>query len=110
MDALFTPTRIAWAVGIVCISLVVRFLQQLHYHRRLVKGLPGPPHSYIFGHLRSMGEVIASQPRRVAPQTYPLLIKEKYNLGDYFYVDAWPMNPDPIMMIFDTDIVRITSG
>lgn len=99
-----TATRLSWAVGVIFLSLLLRFLQKLHTHRRMVKGLPGPPHSYLWGHLRTMGEVLRTQPKRAAPQTFAIFLKEKYNLGDYFYVDVWPMG-DPIMMIFDTDIM-----
>ena len=75
-----TAGRLSWAVGIILISLLVRLMQKLHYQRGLVKGFPGPPHSYLWGSLRSMGEVLAAQPKRAAPQTFPLLLKEKHDL------------------------------
>ncbi|KAK4550094.1 hypothetical protein LTR36_003061 [Oleoguttula mirabilis] len=105
MIELLTPARLGWAVGIVLLTLIVRFFQKLHFHRTVVKGLPGPPHSYIWGSLKSMNEVVSKQPKRAAPQTFPSFLKEKYDLGDYFYVDPWPFG-DPIMMIFDVDIMN----
>lgn len=102
---LLTPTRLTWAVGIIALSLLIRFLQRLHYHRSLVKGLPGPPHSYVLGSLRSMGEVIAKQPKRAAPQTYPLIIKEHYGLGDYFAMDPWPFGPT-MLVVTDPDMLH----
>jgi len=52
-----------------------------------------------------MNEVISKQPKRAAPQTFAGFIKDKYDLGDYFYVDPWPFG-DPIMMVFDADIMN----
>lgn len=90
---LLTSTRLAWAAGIVLLTIILRFWQKLHYHRRLVKGLPGPPHSYLFGSLISMGKVVAQQPGSAAPQTYPSFIKDYYKLGDWFVFDPWPFGP-----------------
>lgn len=94
----FTLNRISWAVGVLLTTLLLRFWQKLHYQRGLLKGLPGPPHSYLFGSLRSMGEVLREQPSRAAPQSLGITLKEKYGLGDYWYLDPWPVN-DPILMI-----------
>ncbi|KAK5120427.1 hypothetical protein LTR85_006366 [Meristemomyces frigidus] len=105
MLELLTTARLAWAVGIVLLTFIIRFLQKLHFYRTVVKGLPGPPHSYIWGSLKSMNEVISKQPKRAAPQTFASFLKEEYDLGDYFYVDPWPFG-DPIMMIFDVDIMH----
>lgn len=102
---LITADRIGWAVAIFSLTLLIRFLQKLHFNRTIVRGLPGPPHSYLWGSLRSMAEVISKQPKRAAPQTFASFLKEAYNLGDYFYIDTWPFGY-PIMMIFDADIMN----
>ena len=52
-----------------------------------------------------MGEVINLQPRRAAPQTFALPLKEKFGLGDYAYIDVWPFG-DPLLMIFNTDMMN----
>lgn len=41
-----------------------------------------------------------TQPFRVAPQSLFIFVKEKYNLGDIFYVDNWPFGP-PICVVSD---------
>lgn len=105
MLEILTPAHLGWAVAVIFISVIVRFLLRLHFYRSLLKGLPGPPHSYIWGSLRSMNEVISKQPKRAAPQTFGSVIKEYYGLGDYFYVDPWPFG-DPLMMVFDADIMN----
>ncbi|EMC95481.1 hypothetical protein BAUCODRAFT_35464 [Baudoinia panamericana UAMH 10762] len=99
-----TITRLGWAVAIILIGLVVRFFQRLHYHRTLVKGLPGPPHSYLWGSLISMNETLRTQPKRAAPQTFATILKEKYDLPDCFYLDLWPFGP-MTMMIMDADVM-----
>lgn len=102
---LLNTTRLSWAAGIVLVTMILRFWQRLHYHRSLVKGLPGPPHSYLFGSLISMGKVIAKQPGSAAPQTYPSFIKEHYKLGDWFAFDPWPFGPTSLA-IFDPEIAQ----
>lgn len=102
---LLTSTRLVWAAGIVLLTIILRFWQKLHYHRSLVKGLPGPPHSYFFGSLISMGKVVAQQPGSAAPQTYPTFIKEYYNLGDWFTFDPWPFGP-ATLVTFNPEMVH----
>ncbi|KAK3112559.1 hypothetical protein LTR53_011052 [Teratosphaeriaceae sp. CCFEE 6253] len=100
-----SSSRLALAIAILFLSLTARFLRKLHVQRSKVRGLPGPPHSYIWGSLRSMNEVIKTQPKRAAPQTFPGLVGEHFNLGRYFYLDVWPAG-DPIMVILDTDMMH----
>lgn len=90
---LLPGSRLAWAAALVALTLILRFWQRLHYHRKLVKGLPGPPHSYLFGSLISMGKVISKQPGNAAPQTFPSLIRDHYNLGEWYVFDPWPFGP-----------------
>lgn len=52
-----------------------------------------------------MGEVFKDIPSRAAPQGFPLLVKEKYNLGAYYFLDVFPFG-DPIMIILDTDMMN----
>lgn len=104
MEELITAHRLSWALGAVVLTLLVRFARKFHYQRCLFKGLPGPPHSYLWGSLKAMGEVVKEQPRYCAPQTYALPIRERFNLPDVFYTDPWPFGP-PTMMIFNTEVM-----
>ncbi|KAK5108862.1 hypothetical protein LTR62_007752 [Meristemomyces frigidus] len=101
----FTATRLSLALGLVLATLILRFFLKLHKQRRMFKGLPGPPHSYLWGHLRVFNSVIRKQPRRAAPQSFAIFLKEAYDLGDVFYIDVWPFG-DPILSIFDADVVH----
>ena len=100
-----SPARVGLVITFIFIVYTIRFLRKLHFNRTLFKDLPGPPHSYIWGSLRSVGEVLNNQPKRAAPQGMPLLVKEKYNLGDYFYLDAFPFGP-ATMVILNTDMMN----
>lgn len=101
----FTPFHLSWTVAFIALALFIQFFRRLHYQRSLVKGLPGPPHSYLFGSLISMGKVLAKQPRKAAPQTFVVALREAYNLGEYFYVDPWPFG-DAIMMITNVEMTN----
>ncbi|KAK6428264.1 hypothetical protein LTR95_015591 [Oleoguttula sp. CCFEE 5521] len=92
MDVLSTQ-RLSWAIGVVVLTGLLDFWRRLHYHRSLSKNLPGPPRSYLFGHIISMGKIVAKQPRSAAPQTYSMHVKEAYGLGEWFCLDAWPLGP-----------------
>ncbi|KAK4498933.1 hypothetical protein PRZ48_009443 [Zasmidium cellare] len=100
-----TTGKIAWAVGLLALIQVARFFVRFHHQRSLLKGLPGPPHSYFFGSVPAVTKVVMQQPQGVAPQTYLQCVKDYYNLGDYFYFDPWPLGP-PIMAIFNVDMVN----
>lgn len=52
-----------------------------------------------------MGKALAKQPRKAAPQTYIIALKEAYNLGDYFYIDPWPF-ASPMLMIANIEMTN----
>lgn len=87
MFDLLSASRVAWTIGLVILTLIVRFFQRLHFQRSLLKGLPGPPHSFVFGSLLSMAKVLATQPSNAAPQTFIGILREYYDLPEVFYFD-----------------------
>lgn len=66
---------------------------------------PGPPgHSWLFGHLKVVGELLASQPHMFHPHCLCQLLKEKYEIRTrYFCLDLWPV-ADPMLFIYDPEI------
>jgi cytochrome P450 len=104
MEAL-SGLRLSWTILFVVVAVMLRFWQRLHQQRSMFKGLPGPPRSYLFGSLISMGKVIAKQPAQAAPQTFVLGLKEEYRLGDFWYLDTWPAGP-PMLMIMNTEMAN----
>ncbi|KAF7511783.1 hypothetical protein GJ744_003514 [Endocarpon pusillum] len=71
--------------------------------RRFYKNLPCPPHSFLFGHLKVLGEVMQTLPKNVHPQVAMAIVREKYNLPHVFYMDLWPIATS-LLMIQDPDI------
>lgn len=66
---------------------------------------PGPPHSWIWGHLKVMGEIMEDLPPRLHPAAVPMLLQKKYNLPNYMYLDLWPA-ADEMLALFDKDIMQ----
>lgn len=102
---MLTERPILIATGTILCYYVLRFFYRLHWNRSLYKGLHGPPHSYLWGSLLAINEVVRRQPKRVAPQCYQLLVQEKYHLKDYFYADLWPFGP-PSLIILNADMLQ----
>ncbi|KAI5366059.1 putative cytochrome P450 [Septoria linicola] len=105
MLELLTSMGVVYAVAVVIIVCLVRFIKQLHFQRSLLNGLPTPPRNIILGNIISMGKVLASQPRNAAPQTYMHCLKEYYKMPDVFYFDPWPLGP-PLMAIFNVEMLN----
>ncbi|OQO03660.1 hypothetical protein B0A48_10325 [Cryoendolithus antarcticus] len=79
----------------IVVTLLGRFVQKGYKVRKAVHGAPGPPHSWIWGHLLVMNELMTSGevPIKVHPHVTPLAFRQKYKLGPYFYLDFWPFGP-----------------
>jgi len=55
---------------------------------------PQPPMGQaIFGHLQHAGELRKLYPPGTHPHAWGTYLRKKYNLGDVFYVDWWPLGP-----------------
>ncbi|KAI5459234.1 cytochrome P450 [Mariannaea sp. PMI_226] len=85
------------------LTLVAVFALQLIYRgykqRRFYRNLPGPPHSWLFGHLKALGEVAALLPPNCHPQLYYTELARKYNLDGIYYLDLWPVAPPSIVLL-----------
>lgn len=65
---------------------------------------PKPPHSHIFGHLITMGELVSTLPPDLHPHSFPHHLRKKYpDLGPVFYLDNWPVSY-PICAVVDPDV------
>ncbi|KAK5291076.1 hypothetical protein LTR16_002325, partial [Cryomyces antarcticus] len=100
MIYILETSRATWttAVLILLAGLLARFLYSGYVHRRRIRGLPGPPHHPIWGHLLVMAEMKKLYPADIHPHMYPHLIRKHYNLGDFFYVDFWPVGPQMLVL------------
>ena len=52
-----------------------------------------------------MNETRGEAPSDVHPHVYPAIIKEKYGLGDTFYLNLWPFAPD-FLVISDPGLAQ----
>ncbi|KAF2098084.1 cytochrome P450 [Rhizodiscina lignyota] len=82
------------SILVVVLSLasawLLNFAYRMYRHRRRFRDLRGPPHSWLWGHLKVMGEAAATLPPNMHPQAYLTVIAQKYNLDGLFYLDLWP--------------------
>lgn len=79
-------------------SLVGYFLWRLRQQRALFKGLPGPKHHPIWGHFLIMREIASTLPIDATPQLFAHIMREKYGLGDFWYLDLWPLAPPQLVV------------
>ncbi|KAI6758815.1 hypothetical protein HG530_011055 [Fusarium avenaceum] len=82
----------------------------LLYHgyrtRSFYRNLPGPPHSWLFGHLKVMREIAALMPFNCHPQLYYTEITHRYNIQGIFYLDLWPIGPGTVV-ITDPKLIEL---
>ncbi|KAF2627826.1 cytochrome P450, partial [Macroventuria anomochaeta] len=88
-------TGIVAALGYFVVNLVQR--------RRFYKDLPKPPHSFLWGHLKFMGETLALLPKDCHVQVAVTTMSQKYKLPGIFYLDLWPVAPS-ICVVTDPDV------
>lgn len=100
---LTSSSALPWGLALIALTLIAHFFTRLHFQRTLLKDLPGPPRSYLFGTLLSMAKVFATQPVNAAPQSTMQALKQHYGLGDLFYIDSWPLGPG-MMILSDVDV------
>ncbi|KAF2402988.1 cytochrome P450 [Trichodelitschia bisporula] len=85
------------------VAYLIHFIIKLFRHRRQMMGLPGPPYHPILGHLPVAIEMARSLPPDVHPHHYWAWLKKRYNLGPFYYFDAWPMGP-PTLIICEPEV------
>ncbi|KAM6536296.1 hypothetical protein FALCPG4_002305 [Fusarium falciforme] len=91
----------AWTLTV---ALVLNVIYKGYRQRRFYRNLPGPPHSWLFGHLKVMGEISALMPPNCHPQMYFTEMARRYNLDGIFYVDLWPVGPGSCL-VTDPDLL-----
>ncbi|KAF9873422.1 hypothetical protein CkaCkLH20_09235 [Colletotrichum karsti] len=92
-------TLIAFALGASLGYFVIRLIQVRNFY----KDKPCPPgHSFLWGHLKLLGEVAATMPPNCHPQYYFTTLSQKYNLPGAWYLDLWPL-ADPQLVVTDPD-------
>jgi cytochrome P450 len=80
-------------------ALIGYFVFRLRQQRSLFKNLPCPPHHSIWGHFLVMRDIAGTLPADATPQLFAHLMRKKYGLGDFFYVDLWPLAPPQLVVV-----------
>ncbi|GES65079.1 cytochrome P450 [Aspergillus terreus] len=83
---------------LVPVALVSYFLVRLRQQRAMFKCLPGPPHHAIWGHFLIMRDIASTLPPDATPQLFAHLMRQRYGLGDFFYLDLWPLAPPQLVI------------
>jgi hypothetical protein len=81
------------------------FFVKLFLHRRFYRDVPTPPHSFLWGHLKLMGEILALFPDGTHYQTAITTISQKYDLPGAWYLDLWPAGPSQLI-VTDPDLAH----
>ncbi|CZR46592.1 uncharacterized protein FPRO_12042 [Fusarium proliferatum ET1] len=79
--------------------LLIAILYCGYDHRRFYRDLPGPPHSWLFGHIKVFGQVAALMPPNTHPQLFYTELARLYNLEEIFYLDLWPIASGMVVII-----------
>ncbi|KEY74596.1 hypothetical protein S7711_05027 [Stachybotrys chartarum IBT 7711] len=66
--------------------------------RTRFNGLPKPPHSFFWGHLKLVGEVTASLPPNCHPQVFMTEMARRYDLKGVWYLDLWPLSYPQVVL------------
>ncbi|KAK2730739.1 cytochrome p450 [Colletotrichum kahawae] len=87
---------IAFSLGVASGGyFIIRLVQE----RSFYKDKPCPPgHSFIWGHLRLLGEVAATMPPNCHPQVYMAAIAQRHGMPGAWYLDFWPL-ADPVLVV-----------
>ncbi|KAI8964798.1 cytochrome P450 [Daldinia sp. FL1419] len=85
-------------------ALVLDFALRLYRRRQRFKDLPKPPHSFLWGHLKIMAELVGQLPPNNHPQIYYTAIAHKYNLKGIWYLDLWPI-ADPQVVLTEPELM-----
>ncbi|EWZ47093.1 hypothetical protein FOWG_13958 [Fusarium oxysporum f. sp. lycopersici MN25] len=76
------PLRMPGPILVTALAacLIIVILYRGYSHRRFYRDLPGPPHSWLFGHIKVFGQ-----------STYT-------TLKEIFYLDLWPIGPGMVVI------------
>ena len=111
-------TKVPIVIGSVLVLTVSSLLWKLNAHRRRFRALvlaisapptwfaancfqPKPPHSFLFGHLVLLFRITKQLPGSPPIAVVLSVIQSQYKLPDVFYLDLWPIFPDPFLVTGD---------
>ncbi|KAG8666832.1 hypothetical protein FPOAC1_011653 [Fusarium poae] len=87
------------------VSLFALILYRGYRARRFYRDLPGPPHSWLWGHISIFRDITRLMPPNSMPQLHYTEIAHRYNLHGIFYLDLWPIGPG-LVIITDPKLIE----
>src|SRR5690349_114992 len=100
-----SPPGLSWAAmaAATVVAALAYFTFRMLQERRFYRNVPKPPHHWFWGHLKLMGETMASLPTDVHYQSAVTTIAHKYNMPGVFYLDLWPAGCGQVVVV-DPDV------
>ncbi|MCJ1437488.1 hypothetical protein MMC27_006875 [Xylographa pallens] len=92
------------ALGLLVLGIAVTFFIKLYKARMIFvelqrQGLSMPPHSFLFGHLKVVNDLLQRLPDDCHPHYYLEALRQDYpNLSDPLYIDLWPFG-EPMLLV-----------
>jgi hypothetical protein len=92
------------------IHTILTLIQKRRFYRKLVSQFPlnvstlltsqqpGPPHSFLWGHLKAFGEIHTLFPPNTHLQYVYSEMAKWYSLPDIWYLDLWPLGPGQVIV------------
>ncbi|KAF2675665.1 cytochrome P450 [Lentithecium fluviatile CBS 122367] len=100
MDGLSVQLTLTVLTGLVSFFFMRLYRVRSHVRSLQKKGLPMPPHSFLFGHLRFVASILSTLPPHIHGVYIADQIRQKYpDLDTAFYLDIWPMGQPHLMLI-----------
>ncbi|KAF2224095.1 cytochrome P450 [Elsinoe ampelina] len=79
-----------YTAGAIILYYAVRFFYLGYQVRTRSRNLPGPPHSWLWGHLHHFPTVLKKFPRDVPPTSAMVQLGIDHSLSEFFFMDLWP--------------------
>ncbi|KAF2743074.1 cytochrome P450 [Sporormia fimetaria CBS 119925] len=92
--------------GLLAVLFFKLYRVRSHVRSSQKQGLPMPPHSFLFGHLQLVADIVKNMPPYAHGVYVANAIRQKYpHLDTAFYLDVWPVGK-PYLMVINPDMVH----
>ncbi|KAK0642215.1 cytochrome P450 [Cercophora newfieldiana] len=85
------------AVATLAIAYAGYWIFKVIAIRRFYRNVPGPPHTFLLGHAKVLGEYQAKFPAMTSIQSALTQMKHDFDLPDIWYLDLWPFGPQIVI-------------
>lgn len=105
IDDVLAVFRASWLqlLGFAITAAITALTARAYRQRREFRDLPGPPHSWLWGHLHVFSAVLAEFPEDTHQQVAITTMQQRYKLPGAWYLDLWPVSASQFI-ITDPDL------